>query len=380
MTRTLAEQQRIPWFFGATLMITFLQVFAWVHGFLQHLPRISTYAPMVILAGGLVLLIERRALQLRDREERHGGESFIGFALILLGVLMGATEPHIRIFSFLLAGAIWLALAIVRRQVMHDWIGLTFLMLAAASVGLLEVFPQKWLPALGLGIAMAMGAGSHLAQKFGQLRLQRSSIGMQVSTLMLTTIVAVLTQWHFKTPPLYTGGCLLGIVVLFAYRAWRNDQLRWMHTAMAILALSLLYLGCVDMINPTLQGNTLVFGLSVISILWLILNWCTSVRIVRESRSTVLWVYGALAVAGMVLRVLVERNVPVDHFGYQQWMDYSGPLLMAGVLTFATWYSRSLIPAGMASIIVIILFPETARKLSASIRHTRLGFQVWVAL
>ncbi len=366
MTRELAEQQRVPWFFGATLIVTFLQVFAWVHGSLQHLPRVSTYAPMIVLTGGLVLLVERRALQLRDRAEQHGEESFVGFALVLLGVLMGAAEPYVRILCFLLAGAVWLSQAATRRQAIHEWIGLTFLMLAGASIGLLDAFPKPWLPAVGLAIALAMGGGSHLAGKLGQQQLRLACVGMQVSVLMLTTIVAVLAQWRYQTPPLYTGGCLLLIVALFAYRAWRNDQLKWVHSAMAILALSLLYLGCVDMIGQTLHGNTMVFGLSVISILWLVLNLCTSHRLVRESRSTVLWVYGALAVAAMVLRVIIERGTPGDVLWYRQWMDYSGPLLMAGVLMFGTWYSRSLIPAIMASIIVIILFPE----LRANFRQT----------
>jgi hypothetical protein len=372
LTRELAQQQRVPWFFGATLVVTFLQVFAWVHGYLQHLPRVSTYAPMIILTGGLVLLVERSALRLRHQEERHGEESFVGFALILLGVLMGSTEPHLRIISFALAGGVWLFQAVARRNAIHDWIALTFFMLAGASVGTLDTFPKPWLPALGLSIAVAMGVGSYIARTYGQERLRTSCLGMHISVLMLTTVVAVLAQWHYLTPPLHTGGCLLLIVALFAFRAWRDDQLKWVHSAMAILSLSLLYLGCVDMVSRTLHGNTMVFGLSMISTFWLVLNACTSHRLVRESRSTVLWVYGAMAVAGMLLRVVAERGTPGDVLWYRQWMDFSGPLLMTVVLTFTTWYSRSLIPAGMAGIIVTILFPE----LKANLQQT-FAFLGW---
>ena len=373
MTRELAEQQRVPWFFGATLVVTFLQVFAWVHGYLQHLPRVSTYAPMIILTGGLVLLVERSALRQRHKEEQHGEESFVGFALVLLGVLMGATEPHLRIVSFALAGVVWLFQAVARRNAIHDWIGLTFFMLAGASVGMLDTFPKPWLPALGLSIAVAMGVAGHIARTCGQERLRKSCLGMHVSVLMLTTVVAVLAQWRYLTPPLHTGCCLLLIVTLFAFRAWRDDQLKWVHSAMAILALSLLYLGCVDMIGRTLHGNTMVFGLSVISIFWLVLNACTSHQLVRQSRSTVLWVYGAMAVAGMLLRVVVERGTPGDVLWYRQWMDFTGPLLMTAVLAFATWYSRSLIPAGMAAIIVIILFPEMKANLQQTFRSLGWG-------
>lgn len=366
MTRELATQQRIPWFFGATLVVTFLQVFAWVHGYLRHLPHVSTYAPMIILTGGLVLLVERRALQLKDEEDRHGAESFVGFALILLGVLMGATQPHLRIASLLLAGAVWLYQTVARKEPLHDWIALTLLMLGAASVGMLDTFPKPLLPALGIGISVAIGVVGMAARRCGQQQLGVSCVGMHVSVLMLTTIVAVLAQWRYQTPPLYTGGCLLVIVGMFSLQAWRQDKLRWVQSAMAVLALSLLYLGCVDMNGRTLHGNTMVFGLAVISFGWLILNWCTSHRLVRESRSSVLWIYGALAVAGMVLRVFVERGTAGDAEWYRQWMDYTGPLLMTVVLVFTTWYSRSLIPAIMAAVIVIILFPE----LKANFRQT----------
>jgi hypothetical protein len=372
MTRELAAQQRVPWFFGATLVVTFLQVFAWVHGYLRHLPHVSTYAPMIILTGGLVLLVERRALQLQNQEERHGAESFVGFALILLGVMMGATEPHLRIVTFLLAGVVWLYQTVSRKEPLHDWIGLTLLMLGGASIGMLDVFPKPLLPTLGLGIAVAIGGGGQIAWKFGQDRLGTSCVGMHVSALMLTTIVAVLAQWRYQSPPLYTGACLLVIVAMFAFQAWRQDKLKWVHSAMTVLALSLLYLGCVDMNGRTLHGNTMVFGLAVISSLWLILNWCTSHRLVRESRSTVLWIYGALAVAGMVLRVIVERGTPGDAEWYRQWMDYTGPLLMTVVLVFTTWYSRSLIPAAMAAVIVIILFPEL--KANFRITFATLGW------
>ena len=373
LTRELAEQKRVPWFFGATLIVTFLQVFAWVHGSLRHLPHVSTYAPMIILTGGLVLLVERRALQLREQADRHDEVSFVGFATILLGVLMGATEPSIRIISFLLAGIVWLYQAISRREALHEWIGLTFIVLAGASVGLLDDFPKPWLPALGITIALILGAGNLVAGRFQQGRLRQACIGMQVTVLMLTTVVAMLAQWRYQTEPLATGGCLLLLVGMFAWRAWRDDQLRWVHTAMAILALSLLYLGCVDMQGRTLHGNTLVFGLSVVSTLWMVLNWYTSARLVREARSTVLWVYGALAVAGMLLRVAIERDiVQGDLLWSRAVMDYCGPLMMTVVLAFTTWYSRSLIPAVMAAVIAIILFPEL--KANFQVTFDQLGW------
>src|SRR5262249_20118804 len=73
----MAEERRVPWFVGGTLAVTYLEVFAWVHGSMRHWPRPATYAGLMVLAGGLVLLVERRFLALRDGAGRHGAESFL---------------------------------------------------------------------------------------------------------------------------------------------------------------------------------------------------------------------------------------------------------------------------------------------------------------
>lgn len=358
LTPEMAAERRVPWFFGATLVITFGQVFGWVHGYLKHLPEVWTYAPMVILSGWLVLLMERRARILLARPSHLGGESFLGFALVLLGALMGTTQPAIRVLSFALAGTVWTYQAVNRQSKIHDWFGLTLLMMSVASVGILDGFPRPGLPVLGLLAAAILGGLHHLFRFRNCESISQSAIGLQVTVLMLTTIVAGLCQWRFQTPPLYTGVCLLIIVAWFFWRAFRDDQLRWVHSGMAVLALSLLYLGCVDMEGRRLEGNTMVFGLSVLSLLWLGLLVSTRSSLLLRARSTVLWVYGTLAVAAMVLRVVVERDTTVSGDWLHHWMDYSGPLLMAAVLVTATWFSRSLIPAMMAMTIVVILFPE----------------------
>jgi hypothetical protein len=358
LTVDMAEGRRIPWFFGATLVITFVQVFGWVHGYLKHLPHVWTYAPMIIVAGWLVLLMERRARELLSRQSELGGESFLGFALILLGTLMGATHSEIRVLSFALAGTVWIYQSLSRESKIHEWIGLTILMLSVASVGMLEQFPQEWLPALGLVAAAVLGGLHHVFRLRKFESISQSAIGMQVTVLMLTAIVAGLCQWRFQTVPIYTGECLLIIVAWFFWRAFRDNELRWVHCAMSVLALSLLYLGCVDMVGRSLEGNTMVFGLSAISMLWLATLAVTRSELLLRARSTVLWVYGAMAVAGMLLRVVVEHEAVAGADWLHAWMDYLGPLLMAIVLVAATYFSRSLIPAMMAMVIVIILFPE----------------------
>ena len=55
MDREMALERRVPWFVGAALVITYLEVFTWVHGSLRLLPRPTTYAPLVILILSVLL-------------------------------------------------------------------------------------------------------------------------------------------------------------------------------------------------------------------------------------------------------------------------------------------------------------------------------------
>ncbi|MDB4614099.1 hypothetical protein OAH18_00265 [bacterium] len=366
LTREIVENERIAWFFGATLAMTFVQVFIWVHSYLRHVPQVSTYALMVVMGGGLILLVERRALELLDRTEKHRGESFMGFALLLLGVLMGFTQPHIRIASFVLAGLIWLYQAANRPQQLHHWIGLTLVALGGASIGLSPEFPKQWLPVLGLAVAGAMSLFVLYAGRRERIPLRQAAIGMQASALFVTAIVAVLAQWHFRSPGLWTCACLVAVAAGFGFRAWRDQKLRYTHTGMTLLAVALPYAGCVDVMGRSLHGNTLPFGLAILSLGWLGLNAVTSAKMVRDARSTVLWIFGSLGVAAMLLRVAFELGNPGDALWYRAAMDYSGPLLLAVALVFTTWYSRSLVPAAMAAIVLVILFPE----LKAQFRET----------
>ncbi|MBI2192315.1 MAG: hypothetical protein HYU36_10055 [Planctomycetes bacterium] len=366
LTRDLVEEKTVPWFFGATLVATFIQVFAWVHATLRDFPRPSAYAAMTILTGWLVLFVERRGLELRDDKEAHGAESFLGFAFVICGVLMGASDPLMRLLVFALSGTVWLYQAAARRHPLHFWIGLTLLALAGASVGLLEGFPGPWLPGIGLALSVLLGLAAALALRCGQQMLSEACAGMQIAVLILTSVVAVLAQWHFRSVPLATAGCLLAVAALFACRAVLDQGLRWVHSAAAIVALALPYLGCADLDRRSLHGNTMVFGLAVLSLLWLGLNAGASARLVRGARSTVLFLYGSLAVVGMVVRVIVEQDAAVHPLSTRLFMEWSGPLLMLPPLILATTFSRSLVPAGMAVFMLVVLFPEMKTVLRAA--------------
>jgi len=441
LTREMAEEKRVPWFVAGALAITFLQVFVWVHGFMRHLPHAHTYALLVIGTGWLVLFAERRALQLRaaalssspDEGDRagasevsssHGGESFLGFALILLGLLMGFNEPLIRIACFVGAGGAWMYQAILRRHPLHYWIALTLWGLAVASVGLLPQFPGPWLPLLGVAAALGFGAAARIAPtadsrterglsspQQGEERggaefsgaaegsgvaadwkvrapirtadtatiyLTPAGRGMQVVALFLTAIIAPLVQWHYQSEPLATAGWLAIVAGLFAWRAFNDHKARWLHATMAVLALVLPYVGFVDLAGRTAHHNTMVFGLALLSLVWL--GVCrvaqsnrrtegepaSAASLVLDARSTVLWFYGVLALTAMVLRVMLGDTAPAPLW-YRDYMDYTGPILIMLALIPATFYSRSLIPAAMAVAVMTILFPELKANLQQSL-------------
>ena len=67
----------------------------------------------------------------------------------------------------------------------------------------------------------------------------------------------------------------------------------------------------------------------------------------------------------MFLRLALGDVAP-DPLWYRDYMDYTGPILMMMVLVLATYFSRSLVPAGMAVTLMVILFPE----LRANLRQT----------
>ncbi len=344
LTAELAKEKRVVWFFGAALAVTFVQVFAWAHGQLQHIPHPHTYAPMVVLTGWLVLFTERRTLELRGGAERLGAESFLGYAFILLGVLLGIGHDVMRLVTFALAGAVWIYQSLPRRQPLQHWIGLTFVALAGASIGLLHGFPPAVLPFLGIGVALLMGAIATLARR--DEILSRAATGMQAAVLFISLPAAVLAHWHFGTPRLETAGAIASVAALFGWRAWRDRQIAWVHTAMVVLAVALPYL------TETFQPTFLVAGLAALSFLWIGLVASVRSPLLLNSRSTVLWIYGVLAVVCMAARVELDHHAIVN-----PGLDLGGPVLMMAALLFAAYFSRSLVPSGMAMAIGILLLP-----------------------
>ena len=363
LTAELVRERRVPWFVGVTLVLTFLQVFAWVHGSIGYLPRVTTYAPMVVLAGWLIFAAERRVQQLIGGSGLHA-ESFIGFAAVFLGVLMGFGDPILRIVVFALGGCAWVRYATVRADRLQASIALTFFAAAFASVAFVPGFPPEWRPALGIGFALVAALAGRWLPAKSHFRSACSEIGEAV--LFLTVIAALLIQWRTHSEPLWTAGWVLTAALLLAWRGVEASSPRAIWAAAFSAALALPYLGFANVAGRTLEGNTMVFGLGILSGIWIVLCALPGLSALRRERSSVLLLYGALGLAGMLLRVTVENRLPVEPGSFAALQNHAGPLLIAATLAIATYTSRSLLPAALAVLICVVLFPE----LKASFRST----------
>ena len=376
LTPELLTEKRVPWFFGATLAVTYAQVFAWSHLFLGLLPLPTVYAVLTVAFGGEVLYWERCALRLQVEDGASAapiyvGESFLGFAAILGGILMGMTHPTARVLTLLLAGVIWVLQAERRTGLLHYRIGLTLVLLSGASVALFDWFPKgaelNLIPALGLCLASALTLTPILARKLGNARLSATAEHTQPSLLLLVAVVSVLSQWRIGSNPLGTGIVLVAVSGFLIARGVAQQAVDWLHAGMGMLAVALPYLGCMDLAHRELRGNAMAFGLGILSLLWLAALRYAGQPLLRRARSSVLFSYGALATASVLVRVLFERQMEGTV------LDAVGVLLTGALLLLTGVYTRSLLPTVLAVITIVVLLPALQTPLTTSLGTLATG-------
>lgn len=356
LTKELLEAKLVPWFFGVTLAATALQVSLWRHFHLDIVPRPRDYALAAILAGAALLRWERRAGELRNSGATYGGESFLGYAALLSGILMAAGHEWLRIVALLAVGAIWLAQASRRPGAVHYWIGLTFCLLGFAAFGLLEVFPKhrdlNLLPELGLALALLAGAVRALAGRRGETRLRDVAREIQPPILLLTSIVAVLSQYRVHSAAWQTGLVLLVGAGFFAVRATWENRRDWLNIAAVTAALALPYLGCADMMRYRFDANVLALGFGVLALVWLsAAAHFLRHPLWRESSGLVATCYGAAGMVGLCLRLTLAHQPELGA------AELAGGALLALALGRAAWIMRFEVPAMMAAVVLAVILP-----------------------
>jgi hypothetical protein len=355
LTPELLAAKLVPWLFGLTLAATALQVGAWRLFHLHLEPQPQDYALAMILVGATVLRWERRAGELRQTGAAYGGESFLGYAALLLGILMAANHAWLRITALLLAGIIWLVQAPRRPGVVHYWIGSTLVLLSGAAVGMLPAFPRtcelNLLPALGLTLALAVGVVRALAGRWHEQRLRQIALEMQPPLLLITVIVTVLAQYHLRSAPLLSGVTLLASALFFAVRASRENRRDWLHLAAICAAMALPYLGCADMLTYRFAANTLALGVALLATAWTMAARWLPGEVWRTTRITMLCGFGIAGIGGLILRLILNDRASLAA------PDLAGGLLLAAALGATAWQARAQLPALLTALILAIILP-----------------------
>ncbi|MBL4850099.1 MAG: hypothetical protein JKY65_31610, partial [Planctomycetes bacterium] len=363
LTPKLLEEKTTYLFAGIALFATFLQGVLWSHVAAETLPRPEAFPLLLVFGGGLVLKVERAFLNVSG-DDGHRAESFLGFGLIMLGILTGFLSPELRVLTLIVAGAIWLVQATAREGVLHHVIGVMLLVFGGCALALQDWFPRggpdafNGLPFLGLGILAGLGALRAGARARENEGLATAALEIQPFVLALTGVVSVLSQWHYRSEPLATALVLVICGAVFLVRAIREERIDWAHSGMALLALSLPYLGCADMRGRELHSNAMVFGLGALSWAWIVGLKLSGQALLLRARSSVLTMLGCLALAAMAVKVFAGGAHPGDTETLRILLDLSGPVLLTAALAIATFHSRSLLPACLGAILMAVLFPE----------------------
>lgn len=345
-------------FFGVTVAGTFLQLIAWGHLLAKAPFAGAAWAPLTVLIGGLGLLADCRFGEAKEERTVPGRIAFAGFAVVLLGLLLSLAHPWLRPLVFLLAGQVWLRYGIGRPHPAHAWIGISLTALGVLAVAFVPAWPMVWRPVVPLLAAVVLEPSLWRRRDDAFSRcLHEALAGVQSVFAGMAVVAAVLSQLHYRSDPRIALLTTVLATGLFAWFARRERNSRWVRAAAIVAAVGLPYAGFADTMGNFWKANTMAFGFGLLSWLWIgLVQWRRQVGYLRAPRSTVLVLYGGFAMTAMSVRLLMQRLAPEAGLVWY-WMDLMGPVLILGALVLATWWSRSLLPAGMAAVVGAIFAP-----------------------
>ena len=356
MMKTIDSTGRIPTlFYSATCLGTFALVWGLTHARLLILPQPQTYGPLLLLLGFLISMIEFQLLAVRQETGRITSLSYLAYALIGAGVILSVGHEYVRVLSLLMAGAVWFYQAVKLNDERHYNIAMVIFTVAFSVIALIHDFPAPFFPHLALIIVLALYAISRAVSQPAVAQLALRLIPVYMS---FTFVIAVLWQWADRLNPFPYGVAfaLFGLFSIFV--GAKLDKLIHVHAGAAYVVAALPYLGAVDMARRTLEGNTLVFGLGMVGMLWAMASSASKNAAIRDSRSTVLWNLGALAFCLLCMRVILGDSLDMSANPLLQFQILSGPVIIAGLMFLTGWLTQSYVPVYLALFILVIIFPE----------------------
>lgn len=392
-TRAMADDVTVrgecfSWFVGGTLAATMVQALAWAHALIAVAPQARHYGVVVIIIAWLVLLAERRANNRRLTQEptqgltrepiqELGSESFLGFAGILAGLCMCMGDPYWRIAALACAAAVWYDQARARCAPLHWWLASMLAASAALALACLPELNHSLRAPIVLSVGILFLICAHIFHiqdsEENPSVLAEALRGTAIGILVTAVAASVILQWHYQTATWLSAASITVAMLACLWQGCALHKQRWVLLAACMAVVALPYYGCIDMMGHNFYGNHMIAGLSILSIVWALLGRLRGAQTMAQTRSLVGFVLGVLAVITLCVRVTFEGGRAGDYSAMHMSLDYGGSLIMTLVLIAVAWWSRSLIPGILATLVMIILFPELKAQFTDAFENLGWG-------
>ncbi|MBF0196198.1 MAG: hypothetical protein HQL32_00735 [Planctomycetes bacterium] len=353
MDDKILQQKVIPLFYTLTSLGTFALVWTLTHIRLEALPEVHTYGPLLIMLAALLGMLEQRLKSLQESASQFKSMAYMAIFLIILGNALSLSQPYVRSLALFLSAGVCLLQGKRRQDSLHSEIAMALFSLATASLSLLPWFSPVTFPYLMLAISLVWGG---LSCRQSSLLLKAAASKVYFPILTLSLLTSLIGQYHLADPTLPWGIAFLAMGLQAGYFASKKDSLFQLHAALSMICLSLPYLGFANINAHSLQGNTMTFALSLVGLVWLGLCTKSQQNLIKDSRSTVLWALGMMALSLMISSIFSGDGKGAE--GLQQQFIILGPLLMSAIMLMAAYFAQSYLPVIASLVIIILIFPE----------------------
>lgn len=345
-------------FYSITSIGTFFIVWLLTHARLFILPEAHTYSPLLILFALLIYYLYGKLKTTKTEWLRSDFLGYVGYFLIILGLLLGLRHEFIRVLSFLLAGGVWLYQADMRNHWVQYHLAFALMVTGILNIALFSGFIPPLFPWL---VLIAAGALFLLSWKSSHQEIVLSAQAISLITLAIGIFFSLGWQWYYGSSSITWGIAFLLFGGLAMVQGIQKRSLAIIHTAAAYCVVAVPYLGFADVDEFTLKQNTLVFGLAILGGVW---GWFSSLKrfpILQECRSTVLWSIGMMSLSILLLQlILVKPSGAIDN-PFLLLLILSGPIFMSLLMVGTGYFSRSQLPVYMALLILVLILPELKR-------------------